>query len=122
MVPFETASELFTPMTGLSWSAQTIQAVAAELSRELGVMEVSPTAAAMAQRVAQMAAGKTWRPILVLAIDGALVPTRPAQAQEETTGRWRTRARRAGWQGAWQDAKGVHCYLVDQARMDHVLS
>ena len=45
-VPFETAQELFTQLTGLSLSDHTIHAVAGELSQELGVLEVSPTAAA----------------------------------------------------------------------------
>ena len=80
-VPFATAQELFTQLTGLSLSDHTIHAVAGELSQELGVLDVSPPAAEMAQRVAEMAAGKTWRPILVLAIDGAFVPTRPEQAK-----------------------------------------
>jgi hypothetical protein len=121
-VPFETAQELFTQLTGLSLSDHTIHAVAGELSQELGVLQVSPTAAEMAQRVAEMAAGKTWRPIMVLAIDGAFVPTRPAQAKGEATGRQRTRARRAGWQGEWKEAKGFRFYLVDQERIVHVLS
>jgi hypothetical protein len=76
----------------------------------------------MAQRVAEMAAGKTWRPIMVLASDGALVPTRPAQAKGEAAGRRRTRARRAGWQGEGKEAKGFRFSLVDQERMVHVLS
>ena len=121
-VPFETAQELFTQLTGLSLSDHTIHAVAGELSQALGVLEASPTAAEIAQRVAEMAAGKTWRPIMVLAIDGAFVPTRPAQAKGEATGRQRTRARRAGWQGAWKEAKGFRFYLVDQERIVHVLS
>jgi Uncharacterised protein family (UPF0236) len=121
-VPFETAQELFTQLSGLPLSDHTIHAVAGELSQELGVLEVSPTAAEMAQRIAETAAGKTWRPILVLAIDGAFVPTRPAQAKGEATGRQRTRARRAGWQGEWKEAKGFRVYLVDQERIVHVLS
>jgi hypothetical protein len=121
-VPFETAQELFTQLTGLSLSDHTIHAVAGELGQELGVLEVSPTAAEMTQRVAEMAAGKTWRPIMVLAIDGAFVPTRPAQAKGEATGRRHTRARRASWQGEWKEAKGFRFYLVDQERIVHMLS
>ena len=78
-------------LTGLALSAQTIHAVAGEMGPELGVLDVSPPAAAIARRVAEMAAGKTWRPVLVLAIAGAFVPTRPAQAKDEATGRRRTR-------------------------------
>jgi hypothetical protein len=121
-VPFETAQELFTQLTGVSLSDPTIHAVAGALSQALGVLEVRPTAAEMAQRVAGVAAGKTWRPSMVLAIDGAFVPTRPAQATGEATGRRRARARRAGWQGEWKEAKGFRFYLVDQARSVHRLS
>jgi hypothetical protein len=86
------------------------------------VLEVSPTAADIAHRVAEMAAGKRWRPILVLGIDGAFVPTRPEQAKGLATGRRRTRAKRAGWQGEWKEAKGFRFYLVDKERIVHLLS
>jgi hypothetical protein len=121
-VPFATAQELFTQLTGLSLSDHTIHAVAGELSQELGVLDVSPPAAEMAQRVAEMAAGQTWRPVMVLAIDGAFVPTRPEQAKGQAAGRRRTRAGRTGWQGEWKEAKGFRFSLVDKARIVHVLS
>jgi hypothetical protein len=121
-VPYVTAQELFTKLTGLSVSDHTIYAVAGELSDELGVLDVSPTAAEMARRVAEMAAGKTWRPVLVLAVDGAFVPTRPEEAKGPTTGRRRTRAKRARWQGEWKEAKGFRFYLVDKERIVHLLS
>jgi hypothetical protein len=73
-----------------------IHAVVGELSHELGVLEVSPTAAEIADRVAEMAAGKTWRPVMVLAIDGAFVPTRPEEAKGPVAGRRHTWAKRAG--------------------------
>jgi hypothetical protein len=121
-VPFQTAQELFLQLTGLSLSDHTIHAVTGELSDELGVLEVSPTAAEIADRVAAMTAGKTWRPILVLGIDGAYVPTRPEQAKGSVTGRRHTRAKRARWQGEWKEAKGFRFYLVDQERIVHLLS
>jgi hypothetical protein len=121
-VPVETAQELFAELTGLSWSDPTVHEVAGALSHEVGVVEVRPTAAALARRVAEMAAGKTWRPVLVLAVDGAFVPTRPAQAQEPATGRRRTRATRAGWPGEWKEAQGFRVYLVDQQRLVPLLS
>jgi len=111
-VPFKTAQELFRGLTGLSLSDHTLHEVTGELSHELGVLEVSPTAAEIAHRVAEMAAGKTWRPVMVSAIDGAFVPTRPAQARGEqqtrsgvrgpmgspmhraSTGRWMSAPRR----------------------------
>jgi Uncharacterised protein family (UPF0236) len=121
-VPLKTAQELFTQLTGLSLSDHTIHAVAGELSHELGVLEVSPTAAEIGHRVAAMAAGKTWRPVLVLAIDGAYVPTRPEQAKGSAPGRRGRRARRAEWEGEWKEAKGFRFYLVDQERIVHLVS
>jgi hypothetical protein len=121
-VPFETAQELFAELTGLSVSDHTLHEVAGELSHEVGVLEGSPTAAEIATRVAEMAAGQTWRPVLVLAIDGAFVPMRPEQAKEQATGRQRTRATRAPWEGEWKEAKGFRFSLVDQERIVPVLS
>ena len=80
-VPFKTAQELFPPLTGLSLSDPTIPAGVGELSPELGGLEVRPTAAEIGPRVAEMASGKAWRPVLVLASDGAYVPTRPEHAK-----------------------------------------
>ncbi len=116
-VPFETAQELFAELTGLSLSDHTLHEVAGELSQELGVLEVSPTATEMAHRVTEMARGKTWRPVMVLAIDGAFVPTRPEQAKGQAAGRRCRRAKRAQWQGEWKEAKGCRFYLVVLADM-----
>jgi len=121
-VPFETAQELLAELTGLALSDHTLHAVAGELSHEVGVLEVSPPTAEMATRVAERAAGQTWRPVLVWAIDGAFVPTRPEQAKGQATGRRRTRAKRAHWEGEGQEAKGFRCSLVDKARIVQVLS
>jgi hypothetical protein len=121
-VPFETAQELFAELTGLSLSDHTVHAVVGELSHQLDVLEVSPTAAAIAERVAELAVGKTWRPVLVLAIDGAFVPTRPEEAKGAVAGRRHTRAKRARWQGEWKEAKGFRFYLVDRERIVHLLS
>ena len=73
-VPSETAQELFAELTDRSLSAPTVHAVGGELRHELAVLAVSPTAAAMAGRVAERAAGKTERPVWVVAVDGAMCP------------------------------------------------
>jgi Uncharacterised protein family (UPF0236) len=121
-VPYETASELFTDLTGLAWSDHILHAVMGEGGQGLTVLEVSPTADEIGQRVAQVAIGRTWRPILVLAIDGADVPLRPETAKGRRPGRKRARAKRARWQGHWREAKGFRFYLVADERIVHVLS
>jgi hypothetical protein len=121
-VPFETAQELFSQLTGLPLSDHTTHEVVGEVSRGLGVLEVSPTAEEIAQAVAWVAQGKKQPPIMVLAMDGAHVPTRPEGAKGPGKGRKRQRARRARWHGEWKEAKGFRFYLVDKERIVHVLS
>lgn len=121
-VPFETAQELFSQLTGLSLSDHTTHEVVGEVGHGLGVLEVSPTAEEIAQRVAAVVQGKKQPPIMVLAIDGAHVPTRPAGARGPGKGKKRHRARRARWQGEWKEAKGFRFYLVDKERIVQVLS
>jgi hypothetical protein len=121
-VPFETAQELFSQLTGLPLSDHTTHEVVGEVGQGLGVLEVSPTAQEIAQRVAEVAQGKKQPPIMVLAIDGAHVPTRPPEAKGPGKGKKRQRARRARWQGEWKEAKGFRFYLVDKERIVHVLS
>lgn len=58
---------------------------------------------------------------MVLTIDGALVPTRPDEAKEKGRGRRKVRAKRAKWEGEWREEKGFRFYLVDGARIEHVL-
>ena len=63
-----------------------------------------------------------WRPIGVLALDGADLPTRPEEAKGHRPGRKKHRAKRARWQGQWREAKGFRFYLVDDDRIVHLLS
>jgi hypothetical protein len=121
-VPFETAQELFFQLTGLTLSDHTTHEVVGEVSWGLGVLEVSPSAEEIAQRVTDVAQGQRQLPILVLAMDGAHVPTRPPEAKGPGKGRKKQRARRARWQGEWKEAKGFRFYLVDKERIVQVLS
>ncbi len=57
-VPFEIAQELFTQLTGLTLSDHTTHEVLGEVGQGLGVLEVSPTAEEISQRVAEVAQGK----------------------------------------------------------------
>ena len=52
---------------------------------------------------------------------GALVPTRPDEAKGKGRGRKKVRAKRAKWEGEWREEKGFRFYLVDGARIEHVL-
>lgn len=121
-VPYETACELFEELTRLALSVHTAHEVTNEIAEGLSVLEVSPSPQEVETEIAAVAEGKKWRPILVLAIDGADIPTRPETARGKRPGRISARAKRARWQGQWREAKGFRFYLVDEGRIIHLIS
>ena len=88
----------------------------------LTVLDVAPSRREIERHIASLSAGRFRRPVLVLGIDGAYVPTRPDSARVPQEGRRHTRAKRARWRGQWRDAKGFRFYLLDGERIVHVLS
>jgi hypothetical protein len=94
----------------------------AQVAEGLNVLEVAPSREEIERRVAQVAAGRFRRPVLVLGIDGAYVPSRPDSARGRRPGQARQRARRARWHHEWREAKGFRFYLLDGERIVHVLS
>jgi hypothetical protein len=88
----------------------------------LGVLDVAPPREESLAKLAAVAEGRRWRPIGVLAIDGADLPTRPEEAKGHRPGRKKHRAKRARWQGQWREATGFRFSLVDADRIVHVLS
>lgn len=121
-VPYETAQELFEELTGVRLSTERMHELTNSVAQGLRVLEVAPTRQEIEAKVAEVAQGRSWRPILVLAIDGADVPTRPEAAKGRRPGRKHKRAKRARWQGQWREAKGFRFYLVDDESIVQVLS
>lgn len=110
-IRYETTCELSQALTGLPLRAHTAHEVAPEVAASLGGLDVVPSREAFAATIAAVAATHTWRPILVLGIDGADGPTRPETANSRRRGRKRARAKCARWTGEWRAAKGFRCYL-----------
>jgi hypothetical protein len=121
-VPYETACELFAELTGLPLSAHTAHEVTQAVAQGLTVLDVTPSWEEILAKITTVAAGQPWRPILVLAIDGADVPTRPETAKGRRSGRRKVRAKRVRWTGEWREAKGFRFYLLADDRIVHVLS
>jgi hypothetical protein len=121
-VPYETASELFEALTGLPLSTHTAHEVTQAVGEGLTVLDVAPSWEEIVAKITAVATGQPWRPILVLAIDGADVPTRPETAKGRRPGRKQARAKRARWTGEWREAKGFRFYLIDDERIVQVLS
>jgi hypothetical protein len=121
-LPYEEAEELFKELTGLSMSDHTMHEVVGDLCEGVDVLDVAPSAEEIKRKIRKVGGGKKWRPIMVLATDGAHVPTRPERAKGKRRGRKKERAKRANWEGEWREAKGFRFYLVDGERIEHILS
>ena len=121
-LPYETASTLFGRLTGIPVSSERMHAFTHQVAEGLSVVEVAPSREEIVRRVGQVAAGRFRRPVLVLGIDGAYVPSRPESARGRRPGQARYRARRARWRHEWREAKGLRFYLLDGERIVHVLS
>jgi hypothetical protein len=120
--PSETASTRFGQLTGMTVSSERMHTFTHQVATGLSVVEVAPAREEIDRRVGQGAAGRFRRPVLVLGIDGAYVPSRPESARGRRPGQARHRARRARWRHEWREAKGLRFSLLDGERIVPVLS
>jgi uncharacterized protein with PIN domain len=121
-VPYDEAQRLFGDLTGVGVGSERMHTFTNHVAEGLTVLDVAPSRDEIERRIAEVAAGRWRRPVLVLGIDGAYVPTRPESARGRRPGQGRQRAKRALWRGQWRDAKGFRLYLMDGERIVHVLS
>jgi hypothetical protein len=121
-VPYDEAQTLFGTLTGVGLGSERMHTVTNHIAEGLTVLDVVPPRHEIEQRIAAVSAGRYRRPVLVLGIDGAYVPTRPDSARQPCAGHRRKRAKRARWRGQWRDAEGFRFYLLDGERIVHVLS
>jgi Uncharacterised protein family (UPF0236) len=121
-VSYETASSLFGRLSGITVSSERLHTFTNQVAEGLSVLDAAPSRAEIDQRVAKVAGGRFRRPVLVLGIDGAYVPSRPEQARGRRPGQARYRARRARWRHDGYEAKGFRFYLLDGERIVHLLS
>ena len=121
-VPYEKAAGMFGRLTGIEVSSERMHALTHQAAKGLTLLEVAPSREQIDQLVAQVAKSRFRRPVLVLGVDGAYVPSRPESARGRRPGQGRQRARRAHWRHEWREAKGFRFYLMDGERIVHVLS
>src|SRR5438552_14132235 len=121
-IPYDEAQTLFGDLTGVGMGSERMPTLINQVAEGLTVLDVAPSRDEIKRRIAEGAAGRLRRPVLVLGIDGAYVPTRPESARGRRPGQGRHRAKRALWRGQWRDAKGFRFYLMDGDRIVHVLS
>jgi hypothetical protein len=111
-VPFARASQIFERLTGIKMTDHCLQDVAANLGEVADPVRVLPSRHRVEEIIEQAGNGRVWRPVLVVAADGAAVPTRPeTQSRSEKRGA-----------GEWKEAKGFRMYLVGQERIEQIMS
>lgn len=121
-VPYETACELFEALTRVPLSAHTAHEVTQTVAEGVTVLDVALSREEILGKITAVGSGQPWRPILVPAIDGADVPTRPETVKGRRPGRKKGRAKRTRWRGEWREAKGFRFYLLADDRIVQVLS
>jgi len=109
-VPFSGGSELFAELTDHVLSDHFMHDTFEEVGACACLEDVIPSREEITRRC-QEAKDSCWRPMLVVASDGAHVPTRPKAKRNEKRGK-----------GRWQEAKGFRIYLLGKDRIVHVAS
>ena len=120
--PYETAHSLLRDWSGIEVSVERMHTLTNAMADGLSVLDVSPDVDDIQAQIRTLHSGKRRRPVMVLAIDGAHVPTRPDEAGELIDAPKRHRARRARWKGSYKEAKGLRLYAFDAERIVHILS
>jgi len=109
-VPFFSGSELFAELTDQPLSDHFMHDTFEKVGAYACLEDVVPSQEEIAARC-QGVNESSWRPVLVVASDGAHVPTRPKAKRNEKRG-----------QGRWQEAKGFRIYLLGKDRIVHLVS
>jgi ssDNA-binding Zn-finger/Zn-ribbon topoisomerase 1 len=110
-MPFERAAELFSKSTGISFSSDTLHDLLVDFTDELTLEEVLPTHEEIDRRIALVRGTGKRRPVLVVATDGAHVPTRPQPGRCGKRGK-----------GEYHEAKGFRLYLLGKNRIVQLVS
>jgi len=121
-MPYEQAARFLGKWTDATMSDGSLHGVVNAVGADLGVLEVCPTVEEVHARIEEVAVKGKRKPIVVLSMDGADVPTRPETAKGKRPGRKKVRAKRARWKGEYRQAKGLRLFLVDEDRIVHLIS
>ena len=109
-VPFSCSSELFEELTGQPVSDHFMHDTFEQVGAHACLEDVVPGREEIRKRCME-ATGDSWRPLSVVASDGAHVPTRKKAKRDEKRGK-----------GQWQEAKGFRIYLLSEDRIIHIAS
>ena len=108
-MPFETASRIFKELTGINFSDSRLHGLFEKFTDQMTLSDVIPDRSEIERRIRQAAGeNSSRRPIMVVASDGAHVPSRASDDKQWGPGEYR-------------EAKGFRIYMVGQDRNIHQL-
>jgi len=111
-LPFGLSADQFAHLTGVLASPHFIHDTLNAVGETATLDRVIPDAAEISRRIDEARGDSTRRPVLVVACDGAMAPTRPPGGRRQKRG-----------PGSWREAKGVRLYLLGKDhRVIHVAS
>ena len=109
-VPFQESSEIFNDLTSQKIGNHFIHNIFESIGQESKIEDILPEKSDIDDKI-EKASTKKWRPILVVASDGAHTPTRKKAKRSEKRGK-----------GRWREAKGFRIYLLNNKRIVQVAS
>jgi hypothetical protein len=110
-MPFERACELFYKATGIWFSEGGMHKDFEEFGNYLSLEDVIPSKEDIEERIDELAKVSTWKPVLMVATDGAHAPLRPPGKRKEKRGPCE-----------YKEAKGFRIYLVGAKQIVHIAS
>ncbi len=110
-VTFQRTSDIFEDLTGIAISDHCVHEIFDSIGSAVSLEDTLPSREDIEQKIEQASTAGSWRPILVVASDGAFLPTRPKAGRSDKRGK-----------GKWQDAKGFRFYLLDENRIIQLVS
>lgn len=111
-VSYEVARETYQRCTGRDFSEHSLHESVNRVADGLGILDVCPSKEEVEEKIARIGEGKRWRPVMMMTLDGAQEPVRP-----EPSPRKGKRGK-----GDWKEVKGFRLYLIDEDRIEHVIS
>jgi hypothetical protein len=109
---FNKAGKTYEKFTAQRLSADHIHETTNEIASHFDIVDVCPDKDKIEAKIAQISEGKSWRPVMMMAIDGAKEPMRPEPSP------WK--GKRGEYE--YKEAKGFRLYLVDSAKIIHLAS
>ena len=111
---YEVASETYERITGDKLSEQHMYETTNAIGEGLDILDVCPSKETINKLIDEMSEGKFRRPIIMIAIDGAHIPTRPEPTPHKRKGK--------RGKGKWKEVKGFRIYILGTNKITHLIS